>query len=49
MHGRYKIAGRSGSSRWKKKFPGHTIILEEIQASVWLLKLGQFIPDIEEW
>ena len=44
-----KTVGRSGQISLGKKFAGQTIMLDEIQAGVWVIKLGQFIPDNEKW
>ena len=44
-----KTVGRSGQISLGKKFAGQTIMLDEIQAGVWILKLGRFIPDNEKW
>jgi len=48
-HGRYKTAGRCGHFPLGKKFAGQTIMLAEIQAGVWILKPGRFIPDNQKW
>ena len=44
-----KTVGSSGQISLGKKFAGQTIMLDEIQAGVWILKLGRFIPDNEKW
>ena len=44
-----KTVGRSGQISLGKKFAGQTIMLDEIQAGVWIIKLGRFIPDNEKW
>ena len=44
-----KTVGSSGQISLGKKFAGKTIMLDEIQAGVWIIKLGRFIPDNEKW
>ena len=44
-----KTVGSSGQISLEKKFAGQTIMLDEIQAGVWIIKLGRFIPDNEKW
>ena len=44
-----KTVGRSGQISLGKKFAGQTIMLDEIQAGVWIINLGRFIPDNEKW
>jgi len=44
-----KTVGSSGQISLGKKFAGQTIMLDEIQTGVWVIKLGQFIPDSEKW
>jgi len=44
-----KTVGSSGQISLGKKFAGQTIMLDEIQAGVWVIKLGRFIPDNEKW
>ena len=43
-----KTVGRSGQISLGKKFAGQTIMLDEIQAGVWIIKLGRFIQDNEK-
>jgi len=44
-----KTVGSSGQISPGKKFAGQTIMLDEIEAGVWIVKLGQFIPHNEKW
>ncbi len=44
-----KTVGRSGQISLGKKFAGQTVMLDEIDTGVWILKLGRFIPDNEKW
>jgi hypothetical protein len=44
-----KTVGRSGQISLGKKFAGQTVMVDEIQAGVWMVKVGRFIPDNEKW
>jgi hypothetical protein len=44
-----KTVGSSGQISLGKKFAGQTVILDELEAGVWIVKLGRFIPDSEKW
>jgi hypothetical protein len=44
-----KSVGRSGQISLGKKFAGKTVLIDQIEAGVWVVKLGQFIPDSEQW
>ena len=44
-----KIVGSSGQISLGKKFAGQTVMLDEIEAGVWIIKIGRFIPDNEKW
>ncbi len=44
-----KTVGSSGQISLGKKFAGKTVMLDEIQPGVWMLKIGRFIPDNEKW
>ena len=44
-----KTVGSSGQISLGKKFAGQTVMLDEIEAGVWIVKLGRFIPDSEKW
>jgi len=45
--GTIKIVGSSGQISLGKKFAGQTVMLDEIEAGVWIVKIGRFIPDKE--
>ena len=32
-----------------EKFAGKLVLVDEVEPSVWVLKLGKFIPDNERW
>ena len=44
-----KIVGSSGQISLGKKFAGQTVLVDEIEAGVWMVKVGRFIPDNEKW
>lgn len=44
-----KTIGRSGQISLGKKFAGQTVMIDEIQSGIWMVKIGQFIPDNELW
>ena len=44
-----KSVGRSGQISLGKKFAGKTVLIDQIESGVWVVKLGRFIPDSEQW
>ncbi len=44
-----KTVGNSGQISLGKKFAGQTVMIDEIQSGVWIVKLGRFIPEDEKW
>ena len=44
-----KTVGTSGQISLGKKFAGQTVMVDEIDTGVWIVKLGRFIPDNERW
>lgn len=44
-----KRVGSSGQISLGKKFAGQTVMVEEVQAGVWIVKVGRFVPDDEKW
>ena len=47
--GTIKTVGSSGQISLGKKFAGQTVMIDEIQAGVWIVKLGRFVPNSEKW
>jgi hypothetical protein len=47
--GTLKTVGSSGQISLGKKFAGQTVMVDELQPGVWIIKLGRFIPDNEKW
>jgi len=44
-----RTVGQSGQISLGKKFAGRHVIVEEIEKGVWIIKVGEFIPDNERW
>ncbi len=47
--GTLKTVGSSGQISLGKKFAGQTVMVDELQPGVWIIKMGRFIPDSEKW
>jgi hypothetical protein len=43
-----KVDG-SGRVVLGKKFAGRRVVIDEMEPGVWIVKVGQFIPDNERW
>jgi len=44
-----KTIGSSGQIALGKEFAGRQVLVEEVEPGVWVLKLGEFVPDSERW
>ena len=44
-----KTIGASGQIALGKEHAGRHVVVDEIEAGVWVVKLGDFIPDNERW
>jgi hypothetical protein len=44
-----KSVGRSGQISLGKKHAGRTVLIDQIDTGVWIIKLGKFIPESERW
>jgi hypothetical protein len=44
-----KSVGRSGQISLGKKYAGQTVLIDQIESGVWVIKLGRFIPENEQW
>ena len=42
-----KTIGASGQITLGKEYSGRTVVVEELEPGVWMVKLGKFIPDNE--
>lgn len=44
-----KTVGSSGQIAIGKQYAGRHVMVEEPEPGVWVIKLGEFIPDNERW
>ena len=44
-----KTVGRSGQIALGKAYAGRHVLVDELEPGVWLVKLGEFVPDSERW
>lgn len=44
-----KTIGSSGQITLGKEYSGKTVLVDEIEPGVWMVKVGVFIPDSERW
>jgi hypothetical protein len=44
-----KTIGNSGQIALGKEYAGRHVLVDQIEPGVWIIKLGQFIPDTERW
>ncbi|MGH8602592.1 MAG: hypothetical protein ACREXR_07390 [Gammaproteobacteria bacterium] len=44
-----KTVGNSGQISLGKEYAGRTVLMDEIEPGVWIIKTGAFIPDSERW
>ena len=44
-----KAIGRSGQVSLGKKYAGRTVLIDQIDPGVWIIKLGEFVPENERW
>ena len=44
-----KTIGSSGQITLGKEYAGRHVVVDQIEPGVWMIKLGQFIPDNERW
>jgi putative transposon-encoded protein len=44
-----KTIGASGQIALGKEYAGRHVLVEEVEKGVWVVKLGDFIPDSERW
>lgn len=44
-----KTIGASGQIALGKQHAGRNVLVEEIEPGVWVVKLGEFVPDSERW
>ncbi|HHY66383.1 hypothetical protein [Kyrpidia sp.] len=44
-----KTVGNNGQISLGKEYAGRTVLVDEVEPGVWIIKVGQFIPDSERW
>lgn len=44
-----KVVGASGQISLGKQYAGQTVLMEQVEDGVWLLKIARVIPDSELW
>ena len=44
-----KIIGANGQVSLGKEFAGKMVLIDQVDASTWIIKSGEFIPDSEKW
>jgi hypothetical protein len=44
-----KTLGSSGQIALGKRYAGRQAVVDELEPGVWLVKIGEFIPDSERW
>ena len=44
-----KTIGSSGQVSLGKEYAGRHVLIDEVERGVWLIKLGDFIPESERW
>lgn len=44
-----KTVGSSGQIALGKQYAGRHVVVEEMEQGVWIVKLGEFVPDNERW
>jgi hypothetical protein len=44
-----KTIGASGQIALGKQYAGRHVLVDEVREGVWVVKLGDFIPDSERW
>lgn len=47
--GTIRTVGNSGQISLGKKFAGQHVLVDEIESGVWIVKIGRFIPQSEQW
>ena len=44
-----KTIGASGQIALGKEYAGRHVLIDEVEPGVWVVKLGDFIPESERW
>jgi Putative transposon-encoded protein (DUF2080) len=49
MQAEIKTIGNSGQISLGKEYAGRTVIVEQVERGVWIVRTAQVIPDNERW
>lgn len=44
-----KTIGKSGQIALGKQYAGRHVLVDEVEPGVWVIKLGELVPDSERW
>jgi hypothetical protein len=44
-----KTIGTSGQVSLGKEYAGRLVLIDQVEPGVWILKLGEFVPNNESW
>jgi hypothetical protein len=44
-----KTVGNSGQISLGKQYAGRHVVVDELEPGVWIIKVGEFIPESERW
>ncbi len=44
-----KTVGASGQIALGKEYAGRHVLVDELEKGVWVIKIGDFVPDSERW
>lgn len=44
-----KTIGASGQISLGKEYAGRSVLIEQIEPGVWIIKIGEFVPESEKW
>jgi hypothetical protein len=44
-----KTVGSSGQIALGKQYAGQQVLVDQVEPGVWLIKVGEFVPDSERW
>ena len=44
-----KTIGSNGQISLGKEHAGKSVLVDEVEPGVWVVKIGQFVPDSERW
>jgi len=44
-----KTIGKSGQIALGKQYAGQQVLVDHVEPGVWVVKLGEFVPDSERW